>query len=483
LEVGQILESTVIDWLAEDLRQINDNPLHLLNCNGKVVTCFECDMDHPEHALLDPIQVEQFIAGDLAWDCFCLGKEGAANSWCIYCKHGPPQWSVPNHDKGECWTMEDLEEMADSNKKGTKRMGVKRRTYFPWIPVENYILPVLHLKIGLGNNVIDYFGFLVEWRLTKLSQQEKAWKDRVDDLNIKIPERRQIANDWQKGIDGKRRTQLMALRRTRAPTNGVNGLNPAEVEELVALDATFTANGKLREELIAERTNLMKAIETAHESRRRPPKGVDRTWYLLMEQIYRKHGVKREDYHKRKFSGRPLKDIMRKAADIFNDAKAMLREFKDDSVVDIDDKIDEICDNMISLLSSWGEVFDIFYMKKPSEADKSKFKIVMAEAAKKHRALRKLVDDNDDTPKLHYAEDHGLEALERHPDLLLCIEEWVEQFHQTERKKVEDKVKFVKVDIDRAIIAAKKRAAVNNSDIQAQNRKTKKSRGSYDKGN
>ena len=33
------------------------------------------------------------------------------------------------------------------------------------------------------------------------------------------------------------------------------------------------------------------------------------------------------------------------------------------------------------------------------------------------------------------------------------------------------------------IIAAKKRAAVNNSDIQAQNRKTKKSRGSYDKGN
>ena len=56
-------------------------------------------------------------------------------------------------------------------------------------------------------------------------------------------------------------------------------------------------------------------------------------------------------------------------------------------------------------------------MKKPSEADKSKFKSVMAEAAKKHRALRKLVDDNDDTPKLHYAEDHGLEALERHPTL------------------------------------------------------------------
>ena len=30
-EVGAILESTVIDWLAEDLKQIHDNPLHLLN--------------------------------------------------------------------------------------------------------------------------------------------------------------------------------------------------------------------------------------------------------------------------------------------------------------------------------------------------------------------------------------------------------------------------------------------------------------------
>ena len=109
---------------------------------------------------------------------------------------------------------------------------------------------------------------------------------------------------------------------------------------------------------------------------------------------------------------------------------------------------------MISLLSSWGEVFDIFYMKKPSEADKSKCKSVMAEAAKKHRALRKLVDDNDDTPKLHYAEDHGLEALERHPDLLLRIEEWVEQFHQTERKQVENRSRFAQDDMGRAVMAS-----------------------------
>ena len=101
-EVGAILESTVIDWLAEDLKQIHDNPLHLLNLDGRAVCCFECDMDNLDDVLLEPIQVEQLIAGDLAWECFCLGKEGAANSWCIYCMLGPQQWSIPNHDRGQC---------------------------------------------------------------------------------------------------------------------------------------------------------------------------------------------------------------------------------------------------------------------------------------------------------------------------------------------------------------------------------------------
>ena len=45
------------------------------------------------------------------------------------------------------------------------------------------------------------------------------------------------------------------------------------------------------------------------------------TWYLIMERIYSACGVKREDYNKRKFSGRPLKEIMRKSEKIFTEAK------------------------------------------------------------------------------------------------------------------------------------------------------------------
>jgi hypothetical protein len=56
--------------------------------------------------------------------------------------------------------------------------------------------------------------------------------------------------------------------------------------------------------------------------------------------------------------------------DIFTNAKQTLREFKDNNVADIDTKIDEPCDRMTALLSNWGKVFETFYIKDPSEADK-----------------------------------------------------------------------------------------------------------------
>mmetsp|Transcript_15679 Transcript_15679/g.31595 ORF Transcript_15679/g.31595 Transcript_15679/m.31595 type:complete len:255 (+) Transcript_15679:615-1379(+) len=94
-------------------------------------------------------------------------------------------------------------------------------------------------------------------------------------------------------------------------------------------------------------------------------------------------------------------------------------------------------------------------------------------------ASRGLVDYKNDTPKLHCIEDHAVDALERFPDLLLMIEEWVEQFHQTEKKRVENRVRFIKDAFKRAESASKKRAAVNDSTLMVQSRRTKKPRGGY----
>ena len=51
--------------------------------------------------------------------------------------------------------------------------------------------------------------------------------------------------------------------------------------------------------------------------------------------------------------------------------------------------------------------------------------------------------------------------------------------NQTEKKRVENRVRFIKDDIKRAESASKKRAAVNDSTLMVQSRRTKKPRGGY----
>ena len=136
-------------------------------------------------------------------------------------------------------------------------------------------------------------------------------------------------------------------------------MNDEEQAELDLLDGEFKATRKTRDDAKARRADLLKKAADAAKGRRRPPKDVQVTWYLLMEKIYRTFNVVREDYHKKQFAGRPMREIMKNAEAIFNEAKTMLRQFKREDVDDIDAQIDQLCDNIIDVLRTWDKFFSI----------------------------------------------------------------------------------------------------------------------------
>ena len=257
-------------------------------------------------------------------------------------------------------------------------------------------------------------------------------------------------------------------------------LSDEETKELEELEERFDEFTGERDRLVNERSSLRKKIASAAESRRKPKEGVN-TWYVDMETIYHNSGVEREDYHKRKFSGGPLTKLSKNAGQIFSQAKLMLRNYKDESLDDVDGEIDMICDEVSALLLSWGKVFKTLYTVNPSTEQISQLEIDIIDAVSKHRELRRKVDDNNDTPKLHVMLDHVPKALRRFPDLVLMMEEWVERFHQTERRDVEAKTKQITNVEKRAEVAAKKRASYSNPDINARCEETTKRRGSYKK--
>ena len=69
--------------------------------------------------------------------------------------------------------------------------------------------------------------------------------------------------------------------------------------------------------------------------------------------------------------------IKREASSIFNDAKALLKEHKDPSVED--SAIDELCDNIVDLITCSYKAFNILHKESPSDNDIKEARILVDE--------------------------------------------------------------------------------------------------------
>ena len=152
-EEGLILEETIMKWLEADLKRVFDSELVIEEASVEdgiirddrctVVSDYETKIK-----LITPntmastskrkvIKVEQLLAGDFAFQSYCLGKEDMSGIWCLYCLLRANEWSEKNHKKGTLWTIQSLTAMAGSSKTGVDRLGVKVEPKFPWIPVSH----------------------------------------------------------------------------------------------------------------------------------------------------------------------------------------------------------------------------------------------------------------------------------------------------------------------------------------------------------
>ena len=111
------------------------------------------------------IDVELFLAADVLLYAIALGKEGSATWWCPYCDLKRTQWQQYQHATGNLWTLDSLcahhdvvsvHNTSNSDRDRDARKGVKSKPLFLAIPLSNYIIPILHLTIGKGNNVLKH---------------------------------------------------------------------------------------------------------------------------------------------------------------------------------------------------------------------------------------------------------------------------------------------------------------------------------------
>jgi hypothetical protein len=186
-DTRSVLERTLRIPLNESLKRVHGKKVlvHLLDNDTPPVTLTEELPGEQENNNFISFHVRTFITGDLAFFATILGKENMSTQWCTWCKLSRVEWSNPNHVRGEPWSIEGIQRVrfsvAENNllEMPENIKGCTAIPLFDAVPIENFIVPVLHLLIGVGNALLESFLDGIEERVETITPPEIVMKNEV----------------------------------------------------------------------------------------------------------------------------------------------------------------------------------------------------------------------------------------------------------------------------------------------------------------
>jgi hypothetical protein len=120
--------------------------------------------------LLSNIPIRLFITGDLAFYATMQGRENADWHYCMWCKLKKAAWQRCKHPSGPRFNIEEL------NAGGDCFLGIKEALILTHVKIERYVVPVLHLQLGLTNWIMkDFFDYWMPiWRSYMMNFKKPA---------------------------------------------------------------------------------------------------------------------------------------------------------------------------------------------------------------------------------------------------------------------------------------------------------------------
>ena len=161
-----------------------------------------------------------FVTGDLAFQASAvLGRESMSPNHCMHCQMNCSQFGNLNHVDGVAWTMTiycvvgDIasKELAGTRQRGSKKpdlKGMKKRPWWDFIPLTRWVVPLLHCLIGIGNDLIYAFIYIVNTRIERLTKNEIENPQEISILEDTLVTTRAKKTAWKASDDGKKLKSL-----------------------------------------------------------------------------------------------------------------------------------------------------------------------------------------------------------------------------------------------------------------------------------
>ena len=230
------------------------------------------------------------------------------------------KWSLLSHELGEEWTIEKLLQIREQVENNTllptptNLNGCTEKPLFDAVPISNYIVPVLHLLVGIGNILVDSIFEWVEERVETLTPEEVVARNNILSDNINTENATQEFNLWLEN-DGIRLTDFILEKRTiqqqlkekdgknqliirdaarRRELNARNKELIAEVKQLQSAKKQHGDRVKALRKILREMEKRKKELEANIGKLSRP------IWAQIEEKCFVKFGIDRPYYHEGK---------------------------------------------------------------------------------------------------------------------------------------------------------------------------------------
>jgi len=155
--------------------------------------------------------VKAYVTGDLAFQTMVFGKESMSGHWCMQCTM-QMQCTLTQEQliAVKRWTMEEYCRLGDEaeKRKGEPKLGVKKKPWWPFIPVSHYMVPLLHCEIGIGNQLLDMLREIINEYLENMTRTEERMRASIPILNKIISETTAKRDLWDASDDEKLRKKL-----------------------------------------------------------------------------------------------------------------------------------------------------------------------------------------------------------------------------------------------------------------------------------
>jgi hypothetical protein len=472
-DTGKLIERTILTRLTKGLEIVATWHLHMeLNDDGLLVCEFKQNCSINSHI------VDIYLTGDLAFQAMALGKESMATWWCMQCKATRSQFENEN---SEMWTMDELVRcgiIAESTNDEPK-LGIKQRPWWPFIPLTNYVSPLLHCEIGIGNVIFELLRDIINEHIEIYAPGEESIRMAVPAIKQIIAVTAKQRDVWDESDEGEtwktlKRAVATQQKRRRLIVDCIEDdrliVDSIEDEQR---EATYTSNMIKLTALQNFRDNMANKLKKARrtltdhqaklkEMRKAKVRGqqsIETKVFKVLKEI----GVELSSYHGGSLNGKDIKKVMNNASHIFDQFAAILKGGKREECLLADADIDSMCLHFREVYVLWDGAFSLARIINPTDEDAETYQTFILAAMSGSKILQCPI-----TPKIHAMLRHVQWQMKNIPGGLGDkMEDWVERQHQWGMRQ-RRRFRTVQDPIVRALAREKATSRNTHPDVLAQ---------------